>query len=406
MIFFTLMPGLYGGFGNYYVPIYTGTPEVAYPRVNSISLVLVPISFATVIMSMVVEFGAGAGWTLYPPLSTSLMSLSPTSIDVIIIGLVISGLSSFLTSLNFITTICHMRARGYSNSSMVFNNWALIFTAIMLVVTLPILTGGLLMVLSDLHLSTQFYDPVYSGDPVLYQHLFWFFGHPEVYVLILPAFAVVSQVLSTTTSKTLFGYQAMILAMGCISILGTLVWGHHMMTVGLEADTRAYFTAVTILISLPTGTKIFNWLCTYMGTYFHVSTASTLFALSFVLLFTLGGTTGVVLGNAAVDISLHDTYYVVAHFHFVLSLGAIIALFSGASHFQENFFGHNMVHNTNQILFALVFLVGVLLIFIPLHILGFNVMPRRIPDYADSLSYINSLASISSLMTLFAFLIL
>nr|WPW46593.1 cytochrome c oxidase subunit 1 [Coccidia sp. AB-2023a] len=406
MIFFVVMPGLYGGFGNYFIPIYNGAPEVAFPRINSISLLLLPISFGCVILSTTAEFGGGAGWTLYPPLSTSLMSLSPLSIDVIVLGLAISGISSFLSSLNFLTTIFHIRAKGFALGSLVFNTWGIVFTAIMLVLTLPVLTGGLVMLITDLHLNTQFYDPVFSGDPVLYQHLFWFFGHPEVYVLIIPGFAIVSQVISTNFSKLIFGNVSMILAMGCISTLGSVVWAHHMVTVGLEVDTRAYFTAVTVLISLPTGTKIFNWLSTYMGSNNKINLSSSLLALSFVALFTFGGTTGVVLGNGAVDVSLHDTYYVVAHFHYVLSLGAILALVTGFIFFQEAFFGGQVALNSILILWVLVFVAGVNIVFMPLHILGFNVMPRRIPDYPDSLNYLNSISSIGSLITVLSLIIL
>lgn len=406
MIFFVVMPGLYGGFGNYFIPIYNGAPEVAFPRINSVSLLLLPISFGCVLLSTTAEFGGGPGWTLYPPLSTSLMSLSPLTIDVIVVGLAISGLSSFLTSLNFITTIFHIRAKGFALGCLVFNTWGIVFTAIMLVLTLPVLTGGLVMLLTDLHLNTQFYDPVFSGDPVLYQHLFWFFGHPEVYVLIIPAFGIVSQVISTNFSKLIFGNVTMILAMGCIATLGSVVWAHHMMTVGLEVDTRAYFTAVTVLISLPTGTKIFNWLSTYMGSNNKITMSSTLMALSFIALFTLGGTTGVVLGNGAVDVSLHDTYYVVAHFHFVLSLGAVLALVTGFVFFQEAFFGRPVASNSVLIMWLLVFVAGVNLTFLPLHILGFNVMPRRIPDYPDSLNYLNSISSLGSLITILSFLLL
>ena len=406
MVFFTIMPGLYGGFGNYLIPIYNGAPEVAFPRINSVSLLLLPISFGCVLLSTTAEFGGGSGWTLYPPLSTSLMSLSPVSMDVIVLGLLLAGISSFLSSLNFLTTIFHIRAKGFALGNLVFNTWGIVFTAIMLILTLPVLTAGLLMLITDLHLNTQFYDPVFSGDPVLYQHLFWFFGHPEVYVLIIPGFGLISQVISNNFSKIIFGNVTMILAMGCISTLGSVVWAHHMITVGLEVDTRAYFTAVTVLISLPTGTKIFNWLSTYMGSNNKITMSSTILALSFILLFTLGGTTGVVLGNGAVDVSLHDTYYVVAHFHFVLSLGAIIALITGFIFFQETFFGTQVALNSVLILWGLIFVSGVMITFVPLHLLGFNVMPRRIPDYPDSLNYINSISSIGSLLTFLSLLIL
>ncbi|CDJ56559.1 cytochrome oxidase I, putative [Eimeria maxima] len=280
--------------------------------------------------------------------------------------------------------------------------------AIMLIVTLPILTGGLLMLVLDLHLNTQFYDAAFNGDPVLYQHLFWFFGHPEVYIIILPAFGVISQTLSTTAGKLVFGGPSMILAMGCITVLGSLVWAHHMMTVGLETDTRAYFSAVTMMIAIPTGTKIFNWLSTYMGNPFSTISLDIWYALSFIFLFTLGGTTGVVLGNTAVDVALHDTYYVIAHFHFVLSLGAVIGLICGFFYYQDSMFGYTanvFTRNTSDSpylrVWSIVFLFSILLTFLPMHLLGFNVMPRRIPDYADYVTYLNTMCSIGSISTVF-----
>merc|ERR1711887_408251 len=290
-------------------------------------------------------FGGGSGWTLYPPLSTSHTSLAPSSIAFMVFGLLMSGISSCLTSLNFWVTILNLRSYCLTLKTMPLFPWSLLITAAMLLLTLPVLSGALLMVIADLHSNTLFFDPVFGGDPVLYQHLFWFFGHPEVYILIIPAFGVISIVISSISQKIIFGNQSMIFAMSCISLLGTVLWGHHMYTVGLETDTRAYFTGVTILISLPTGTKIFNWLSTYLGnlSLLHLKTSSALFALLFLLMFTIGGSTGVILGNAAVDLALHDTYYVVAHFHFVLSLGAVIAIFSAIIFNAEKMLGKNLL---------------------------------------------------------------
>merc|ERR1712238_292281 len=321
MIFFLVMPGLFGGFGNYLLVIFQGSPEVVYPRVNNLSILILFLSYLLLILSLISEFGGGTGWTLYPPLSTSFMSLSPSSTGNLLFGLLVSGISSCLTSLNFWVTILNLRSYCLTLKTMPLFLWALFITGGMLLLTLPILTGALLMVLADLHSNTLFFDPIFGGDPILYQHLFWFFGHPEVYILIIPAFGVISIIISGIAQKIIFGIQSMIFAMSCISLLGTLVWGHHMYTVGLEGDTKAYFTGVTILISLPTGTKIFNWFSTYLGNppLLQLRTSSALFALLFLLMFTIGGSTGVILGNAAVDLGLHDTYYVVAHFHFVLS---------------------------------------------------------------------------------------
>merc|ERR1739844_331452 len=399
MIFFLIMPGLFGGFGNYFVPIFQGSPEVVYPRVNNFSILILLLSYLFLILSSISDFGGGTGWTLYPPLSTSFMSLSPSSTANLIFGLLISGVSSCLTSLNFWVTILNLRSYCMTLKTMPLFLWALLITAAMLLLTLPVLSGALLMVLADLHSNTLFFDPIFGGDPVLYQHLFWFFGHPEVYILILPAFGIISIIISGIAQKIIFGFQSMIFAMSCISLLGSLVWGHHMYTVGLETDTRAYFTGVTILISLPTGTKIFNWLSTYLGNppLLHLRTSSALFALLFLLMFTIGGSSGVILGNAAVDLALHDTYYVPAHFHFVLSLGAVIAMFSGIIFNGEKIFGsQNLLSSSSSSLSLYHFLIsfiGILLTFSPMHFLGFNLMPRRIPDFPDSFHSWNFLSS-------------
>merc|ERR1712232_79298 len=408
-IFFLVMPGLFGGFGNYFAPVFQGSPEVVYPRINNLSILILFLSYLLALLSLISEFGGGTGWTLYPPLSTSLMSLSPSSTGNLIFGLLISGVSSCLTSLNFWVTILNLRSYCLTLKTMPLFPWALLITAAMLLLVLPILSGGLLMVLADLHSNTLFFDPVFGGDPVLYQHLFWFFGHPEVYILIIPAFGIISIIISGIAQKIIFGIQSMIFAMSCISLLGSVVWGHHMYTVGLETDTRAYFTGVTILISLPTGTKIFNWLSTYLGNppLLQLRTSSALFALLFLLMFTIGGSTGVILGNAAVDLALHDTYYVVAHFHFVLSLGAVIAIFSGIIFCGEKILGSKSCLPSTSCTLSLyhfvLTLVGILLTFSPMHFLGFNVMPRRIPDFPDSFHSWNFLSSIGSGITLLSF---
>merc|ERR1711918_230841 len=382
---------------------------VVYPRVNNLSILILPVSYLLVILSLCTEFGGGTGWTLYPPLSTSMMSLSPSSTAFVVFGLLMSGVSSCLTSLNFLITVCNLRSYSLTCNTMPLFPWAIFLTAVMLIFTLPILSGGLLMVLADLHSNTVFFDPVFGGDPVLYQHLFWFFGHPEVYILIIPGFGIISIIISGIGQKIIFGNQSMIFAMSCISLLGSVVWGHHMYTVGLETDTRAYFTGVTILISLPTGTKIFHWLSTYLGnpSLLQLKTSSALFALVFLLMFTIGGSTGVILGNAAVDLALHDTYYVVAHFHFVLSLGAVIAIFSGIIFNGEKIVGSKSLLPSPSCTLSLYHLIltffGVLLTFSPMHFLGFNVMPRRIPDFPDYFHSWNFLSSIGSGITLISF---
>lgn len=400
MIFFLVMPGLYGGFGNYFVPIFLGAPEVGFPRLNSFSFLLLPVAYGFILVSTASEFPGGAGWTLYPPLSTS--SLSPVAVDLIIDALLVVGVSSFFSSLNFFASIGNMRLPGLSLGVLPLFPWAILITAVLLILTLPVLTGALGILLADLHFNTIYFDPGFGGDPVLYQHFFWFFGHPEVYILIIPAFGTISQVISSLSQKIIFGSQSMVLAMGCISVLGSLVWGHHMYTLGLEADTRAYFTAVTMMISLPTGTKVFNWLCTVLGNLLLIS-SSAMFAIVFLVMFTLGGSTGVILGNAAVDVALHDTYYVVAHFHFVLSLGAIIALFLGVLFFQFTIFASysfipGIGRNARFHFFCCSF--GINLTFTPMHLLGFNIQPRRIPDFPDNFNSWNILSSIGSGLTL------
>merc|ERR1712023_567601 len=343
--------------------------------------------------------------------STSFMSLSPSATAYLVFGLLMSGISSALTSLNFFITILNLRSYCLTLKTMPLFPWSLLITAAMLLFTLPVLSGALLMVLADLHSNSLFFDPVFGGDPVLYQHLFWFFGHPEVYILIIPAFGIISIIISFSYQKMVFGNQSMIFAMSCISLLGTVVWGHHMYTVGLETDTRAYFTGVTILISLPTGTKIFNWLSTYLGNppLLQLKISSVFYSLLFLLMFTIGGSTGVILGNAAVDLALHDTYYVAAHFHFVLSLGAVIAIFSAIIFNGENILGSKSLLPSSSCTLSLYHLVstfvGILLTFSPMHFLGFNILPRRIPDFPDSFHSWNFLSSIGSGITFLSFAI-
>ena len=304
MIFFLVMPGLFGGFGNYFVPIFQGSPEVVYPRVNNFSILILFISYLLLMLSLILEFGGGTGWTLYPPLSTSFMSLSPSSIILIIFGLLISGISSCLTSLNFWTTILNLRSYYLTLKTSPLYIYSLFISSSMLLLTLSILSSVLFLVLADLHSNTLFFDTIFGGDPIFYQHLFWFFAHPEVYILIIPAFGIISIIISSISQKIIFGNQSMIFAMSSISLLGSLVWGHHMYTIGLESDTRIYFTAVTILISLPTGTKIFNWLTTYLyiiSLSFPSTLQTNLFLLSsyfsyiFLFMFTIGGSTGIIL---------------------------------------------------------------------------------------------------------------
>jgi len=404
MMFFVIIPALFGGFGNYFMPLHIGAPDMAFPRLNNLSYWLYVAGSSLAVVSLFVPGGeggrgAGTGWVLYPPLSTTEAGYS---MDFAIFAVHLSGASSILGAINIITTFLNMRAPGMTLHKVPLFAWSVFVTAWMILLALPVLAGAITMLLTDRNFGTTFFDPAGGGDPILYQHILWFFGHPEVYIIIVPGFGIISHVISTFSRKPIFGYLPMVYAMVAIAALGFVVWAHHMYTVGMSLTQQTYFMMATMTIAIPTGVKIFSWIATMWRGSITFETPM-LWAFGFLFLFTVGGVTGIVLSQAPIDRMYHDTYFVVAHFHYVMSLGAVFALFAGIYYWIGKMSGRQYPEWAGKVHFWTMF-IGANLTFFPQHFLGRQGMPRRYIDYPEAFATWNYVSSMGAFLSFASFL--
>jgi cytochrome c oxidase subunit I len=404
MMFFVVIPALFGGFGNYFMPLMIGAPDMAFPRMNNLSYWMYVAGSSLAVASLLVpggdgQAGTGVGWVLYAPLSTKEAGFS---MDFAIFAVHVSGASSILGAINMITTFLNMRAPGMTLHKTPLFAWSIFVTAFLILLSLPVLAGAITMLLTDRNFGTTFFDASGGGDPILYQHLLWFFGHPEVYMIILPGFGIISHIIATFSKKPIFGYLPMVYAMVAIGALGFVVWAHHMYTVGLSLTQQSYFMLATMVIAVPTGIKIFSWIATMWGGSIDLKTPM-LFALGFLFLFTVGGVTGVVLSQAGVDRVYHDTYYVVAHFHYVMSLGAVFCIFAAVYYWIGKMSGRQYPEWAGKLQFWTIF-IGANVTFFPQHFLGRQGMPRRYIDYPEQFAYWNEISSYGAFLSFASFL--
>jgi cytochrome c oxidase subunit I len=405
MMFFVVIPALFGGFGNFFMPLQIGAPDMAFPRMNNLSFWMYVAGSSLGVASMFAPgdsggLGAGVGWVLYPPLSTQ--PGTGYAMDLAIFAVHMSGASSILGAINMITTFLNMRAPGMTLFKVPLFSWSIFVTAWLILLALPVLAGAITMLLMDRNFDTAFFNAEHGGDPILYQHILWFFGHPEVYIIIVPGFGIISHVIATFSRKPIFGYLPMVWAMIAIGALGFVVWAHHMYTVGMSLTQQSYFMLATMVIAVPTGVKIFSWIATMWGGSIEFKTPM-LWAFGFLFLFTVGGVTGIVLSQAGVDRVYHDTYYVVAHFHYVMSLGAVFAIFAGIYFYFPKMSGKMLPEWAGKLHFWAMF-IGANITFFPQHFLGRQGMPRRYIDYPDAFAYWNYISSLGAFLAFASFL--